>query len=120
MKVSRSFETSEYINPARHSTTQDDQNPHPTKAVSAIFLYTKAWKLYQTAMCEVRTPQLTKVHVLSDMTRSRVVNVRNVTAVLEEPAVFALGTVHEGGGNNHLCICTTLCPERLESYIKII
>jgi len=46
MKVSRSFDTSEYINPARHSNIQDDQNPHPTKAAryifSAIFLYTKA------------------------------------------------------------------------------
>jgi hypothetical protein len=46
MKISGSFETSEYINPARHSTTQDDQNPHPTMAAgcifSAIFLYTKA------------------------------------------------------------------------------
>jgi hypothetical protein len=45
MKVSRSVETSEYINSARHSNTQDGQNPDPTKAAgcicSGIFLYTK-------------------------------------------------------------------------------
>jgi hypothetical protein len=49
-----------------------------------------------------------------------VVNVPVVTAVSEELAVFALRTAHEDGGNIHLFICTTLWPERLESYIKII
>jgi hypothetical protein len=118
MKVSRAFETLENINPARHSNTETTRILTAGCVFSAIFLYTKAQKLHQTAGCEVRTPEMTTVHVFSDTTRSRVVSVRKVTAV-SEVAVFVLRTVHEDGGTNHLLICMTLCPERLESYIKI-